>query len=69
MNRLLLEGFVGAATGLLCNPTAHQWSLDFATPNVGTLGIPCVGEFENGRGDFYDQETINGKTIAFAHKR
>jgi len=45
------------------NPTAHQWSLDFATPNVGTLGIPCVGEFKNGRGDFYDQETINGKTI------
>lgn len=45
------------------NPTAHQWSLDFATPNVGTLGIPCVGEFKKGRGDFYDQETINGKTI------
>jgi hypothetical protein len=45
------------------NPMAHQWSLDFATPNVGTLGIPCVGEFKNGRGDFYDQETINGKTI------
>ena len=45
------------------NPTAHQWSLDFATPNVGTLGIPCVGEFNNGRGDFYDQETIDGKSI------
>jgi hypothetical protein len=29
----------------------------------GTLGIPCVGKFKNGRGDFYDQETINGKTI------
>jgi hypothetical protein len=29
----------------------------------GTLGIPCVGEFKNGRGDFYDQESINGKTI------
>jgi hypothetical protein len=27
------------------------------------LGIPCVGEFKNGRGDFYDQESINGKTI------
>lgn len=45
------------------NPVAHQWNLDFATPNVGTLGIPCVGEFSNGRGDFYDQETINGKAI------
>jgi hypothetical protein len=45
------------------NPTAHQWNLDFATPNVGTLGIPGVGEFKNGRGDFYDQEDLNGKSI------
>jgi hypothetical protein len=45
------------------NPTAHQWYLDFATPNVGTLGVPGIGEFNNGRGDFYDQETINGRSI------
>jgi hypothetical protein len=45
------------------NPTAHQWYLDFATPNVGTLGIPGVGEFKDGRGDFYDQEIIGGKSI------
>jgi hypothetical protein len=45
------------------NPSAHQWYLDFATPNVGTLGIPGVGEFRQGRGDFYDQETIGGKSI------
>jgi hypothetical protein len=34
------------------NPTTHEWNLDFATQNVGTLGIPGVGEFKNGRGDF-----------------
>jgi len=45
------------------NPTAHQWYLDFATPGVGVLGIPGVGEFRNGRGDFYDQESIGGKSI------
>ena len=45
------------------NPTAHQWNIDFATPKGGALGIPGVGEFKNGRGDFYDQESINGKTI------
>ena len=45
------------------NPTTHQWSLDFATPGVGVLGIPNVGEFKNGRGDFYDQESINGKSV------
>ena len=45
------------------NPAAHQWNLDFATPNVGTLGIPGVGEFRNGRGDFYDVEDFNGRSI------
>jgi hypothetical protein len=44
-------------------PTTHQWNIDFATPKGGALGIPAVGEFKNGRGDFYDQESINGKTI------
>jgi hypothetical protein len=45
------------------NPATHEWSLDFATPNVGTLGIPGVGAFRNGRADFYDQEPFNGKSI------
>jgi hypothetical protein len=45
------------------NPAAHQWNLDFATPNVGTLGIPAAGEFKNGRADFYDEEPLNGKAI------
>jgi hypothetical protein len=45
------------------NPAAHQWYIDFATPNVGTLGIPGIGEFKNGRADFYDYEPINGKSV------
>jgi len=45
------------------SPTTHQWHLDFATPNVGTMGIPGVGEFKDGRGEFYDQEIIGGKSI------
>jgi hypothetical protein len=45
------------------NPSARQWNLDFATPGVGTLGVPNVGEFRDGRGDFYDQETINGRAV------
>jgi hypothetical protein len=45
------------------NPTAHEWNIDFATPNVGTLGNPGVGKFRNGRGDFYDFEPINGKSV------
>ena len=45
------------------SPTAHEWFLDFATPNVGTLGIPAVGEFKEGRGVFYDSEPINGRSV------
>lgn len=45
------------------NPTKHEWNLDFATPNVGTLGIPGVGGFKDGRGDFYDYEEINGRSV------
>ena len=46
------------------NPTAHQWNIDFATPNVGTLGaVPGVGELKDGRLTFYDQEPINGRAV------
>jgi hypothetical protein len=46
------------------NPTTHEWNIDFATPNVGTLGaVPGVGEFKNGRVDFYDYEPINGRSV------
>ena len=46
------------------NPATHEWNIDFATPNVGTLGaVPGVGEFKNGRADFYDYEPINGKSV------
>ena len=45
------------------NPSAHQWNIDFATPNVGKLGIPGIGEFKNGRITFYDQEDINGRAV------
>jgi hypothetical protein len=47
----------------LYNPTAHQWSLNFANINSGTLSVPTIGEFKNGRGEFYNQEPFNGRAI------
>jgi hypothetical protein len=47
----------------LYEPASHQWSLNFASTNGGTLGLPLIGEFKNGRGEFYDQEPFNGRTI------
>ena len=46
------------------NPAAGQWSINFATEKVGKLGLyPGIGEFRNGRIDFFDQEPINGKIV------
>jgi hypothetical protein len=48
----------------LYNAQTHEWNLTFATSKVGVLGMPpCIGEFKNGRGDFYAQDTYNGRTI------
>ncbi len=47
----------------LYNPDSHQWSLNFSSSNGGTMGVPTVGEFKNGRGEFYDQESINGRMV------
>ena len=44
----------------LYNPDSHQWTLNFANSASGMLGTPTIGEFNNGRGEFYDQETLNG---------
>lgn len=60
------DGSAGHIEGLtlrLYNPQAHQWSLYWGTSKGGTLGVPTIGEFKNGRGEFFDQEIINGRSI------
>ncbi len=60
------DGPAGHFEGLnlrLYNPTGGQWSLNFASSGSGTLSQPTIGEFKNGRGEFYDQETFNGRAI------
>ena len=47
----------------LYNPQSRQWSLNTANSSSGTLSVPTVGEFKNGRGEFYDQEIFEGRTI------
>ncbi len=47
----------------LYNPQTHQWSLNFASSSGGTLTQPTIGEFKDGRGEFYDQETLNDRAI------
>lgn len=47
----------------LYNPESHQWSLNFARSSGSNLSVPMVGEFKDGQGEFYDQETFNGRVI------
>jgi hypothetical protein len=47
----------------LYNPQSHQWSLNFANSKVGSLSQPTIGEFKNGHGEFFDQETLDGRVI------
>jgi hypothetical protein len=47
----------------LYSPQSHQWSLNFANSNGGGTSQPTIGEFQNGRGEFFDQETLNGPAI------
>lgn len=67
-NLVVLEitGPAGHLEGLslrLYNPAARQWSLNFSNSASGTLGQPTVGEFNGDRGEFYDQEIFNGRSI------
>jgi hypothetical protein len=63
---LEVDGSAGHIEGLslrLYDSQSHQWSLNFANSKGGVLSTPTIGEFKNGRGEFYDQETLNGRAI------
>jgi hypothetical protein len=63
---LVADGPSGHFEGLslrLYNPQSRQWSLNFASSRSGALSQPTIGGFKNGRGEFFSQETFNGRAI------
>jgi hypothetical protein len=56
-------GHMEALSLRLYNRESHQWSLNFANRASGVMGQPTIGEFKDGRGEFFDQETLNGRAI------
>ena len=50
-------------TLFLYNPASQQWSQTFANMDDGTLGQPLIGEFKNGRGEFFNRELFHGRAI------
>ena len=64
---LKADGPAGHIEGMglrLYNPESHQWSLNWSSGTSGVLDQPMVGEFKDGRGDFFDREPFNGRTIS-----
>lgn len=63
---LSVEGAAGRIEGMalrLYNPQARQWSLNFANARNGELTTPVIGAFNNGCGEFYGQDTADGRTV------
>ena len=67
MDEFETDGAAGHIEGLtvrLYNPETHQWSLYWANSKDGNMsGPPNVGEFKDGRGEFFCQDTLNGRVI------
>ena len=61
-----VSGPAGRIQGLslrLYDPATRQWFIRFANSRDGDLGAPMIGGFRDGRGEFYNQETLNGRSI------
>jgi hypothetical protein len=56
-------GRIEALSLRLYNPQSNQWSLNFSNSRTGILSPPSIGEFKDGRGEFFAQESLNGRAI------
>ena len=50
-------------TTRIYNPGSGQWSIYWADSVGATLLEPMIGSFKDGRGEFYDQELFEGRSI------
>jgi hypothetical protein len=66
LDEVVLErpsGRTEAVTLRLFNPESRQWSIYWADSVTAVLQPPMIGEFKDGRGEFYDQEMFEGRAI------
>jgi hypothetical protein len=57
------SGHIQGMTLRLFNPKTQQWNLYWSNIANGTLDTPMIGGFKDGRGEFYDQEFYEGRSI------
>jgi hypothetical protein len=66
LGEIELAGGGRAIEGLslrLYDPASAQWSIYFANSRDGQLGTAMIGRFEDGRGEFYDRESYESKSV------
>jgi hypothetical protein len=56
-------GHIQALSLRLYDPQSQQWSLNFANSKSGTLAVPAIGKFQGGRGEFLNQDSLDGRAI------
>ncbi|MBV9408966.1 MAG: hypothetical protein JO164_09080 [Candidatus Eremiobacteraeota bacterium] len=68
LGELEVTGPAGSIEGLtfrLYDPQARRWLIRWANSRDGELGMtPMIGGFADGRGVFYDRETLAGRPVA-----
>jgi hypothetical protein len=56
-------GHLDGLTLRLFNPKTREWREYWANANDGLIAAPQIGEFKNGHGNFYAQDTLDDKSI------
>jgi hypothetical protein len=56
-------GHIEAMSPRLYNPQTHLWSVSYGNPHEGSLSQPVVGQFKDGRGELYGQDTYKGRVV------
>lgn len=57
------QGRIRAVALRLYNPATKQWTIHWSNSANGTLDQPMTGSFRDGRGEFYNQEEVGGRSI------
>jgi len=57
------KGHWEGLTLFVYNPQARQWTQAFIDSSDGVVSTPVIGEFHDGRGELYAQESFRGRTV------